>query len=252
MNIKFLTLNLFDGGKFFDNILDFFRKENPDILAVQEVYDGQGKDLPRNFRSIQVLREHLPGFHYHFAPEFLFQTEIANVEIGNAIFSRFPVKSNNVTFVDVSYRRLKREKTQTDFSHEPVNLQHIKILTSGQHLNVFNIHGVWGVNGKDNPRRLKMSQVIVEKIKNLDNIILAGDFNTLPNTETIRNIENHLVNVFKNQLKSTFNMKHKITGGYSTAVVDMIFTSPSIKIIDQRMPEVNVSDHMPLVCTLEV
>ncbi len=40
--------------------------------------------------------------------------------------------------------------------------------------------------------------------------------------------------------------------GFSQAVVDMIFISPNLKVVEHHQPQVDASDHYPLVISLEV
>ncbi len=251
MKIKFLCLNLFRGGVFFDKVINFLKLENPDILALQEVYDGNDEKLPSQFKSIKILQANLPGFNFHFAPEQLVKTPYGEINQGNAIFSRFPIIKTKTVFFDIPYKTVDFDKDRNDFYKDPKNLQLVH-LNSKLNLCVANLHGIWGLDGLDNPQRLKMSQAIIREIFDLKKIILAGDFNLKPNTQTINNIERHLVNIFKGQLTSSFNMKRKSNPGYATAVVDMIFVSRNIKIIEKRCPQVDISDHLPLLCTLEI
>lgn len=252
MTIKFITLNIFHGGTFFPQVRDFLTMENPDILALQEVNNGTDLSLPDNLKTILGLNKILPGFHYHFAPELLIAHKEGKVEIGNAIFSRFPIVENKSAFFDVPYTDLTIIDAKHDYSKDPKNIHFVKIQINDQYINVFNTHGIWGLDGGDNDRRLAMSETIVNEVKGKENVILSGDFNVKPNTETIGNIEKELKNVFKNELTSTFNMKHKDNPGYATAVVDMIFTSKNMSIIDHYCPQVDVSDHLPLVMTVEI
>ena len=97
-----------------------------------------------------------------------------------------------------------------------------------------------------------MSRTIVESVKDMDRVILAGDFNLPPQNETIRNIEKHLTSVFGDALITTFNMKRKENPDYGKVAVDMIFASKNLKIIKRISPQVDVSDHLPLVCVVEV
>lgn len=250
MKIRFVTLNIWDGGRLLDNAVDFIRKEDPDVVAMQEIYDGKNPRLERRYRTIEVFKKKLGFPHYIFAPAFIGSLSIGNIEQGNAIFSKVPITSEKVTFFDKSYGKFNAEDSK-DFGLIPRILQHGLIGLDNLKLNIFNIHGIWGLDGKDNSRRLKMSKIIIREIKDKENVILAGDFNVELNTQTIKNIECHLKNVFKDELKTTFNMKHKDEGGYATAVVDMIFVSKHFKIVDRYMMDVDVSDHMPLVCELE-
>ena len=85
-----------------------------------------------------------------------------------------------------------------------MNFVHASVALPEKLLHVFNTHGIWGFDGFDNKRRLAMSQKIIGKIEGKKPLILAGDFNILPTTSTIKNIENHLTSVFKNALPTTF------------------------------------------------
>lgn len=249
MKIKFVTLNIWDGGRLFDNAVAFIKKEDPDIVAMQEVYDGRNPKFENRFRTMDVFKKE---FTYSaFSPVFLDTQDIGNVEQGNAIFSKFPISNPSVIFFDTPYGKFTSDNSE-DFGRIPGILQQAISALNNIELNICNIHGIWGLDGEDNERRLKMSKAIIREIKNKENVILAGDFNVKPNTQTIRNIESHLKNIFKDELETTFNMKHKDNTGYATSVVDMIFVSKRFEIVDRYAPNVDVSDHIPLVCELEI
>lgn len=255
MNIKILSLNILEGGIFFDAILELLLREQPDILCLQEVYNGQDHNLSRQYRSIEVLKKHLPSYEHHFSPELLCVTPEGKVDIGNAIFSKFPIKRKDTYFFRVQYGEYPQVAPGGDWSNHPCNMQSATITVDGSELNIFNIHGVWGFDGADSPDRLLMSKVIVENIKNSPHTLLMGDFNVQPNTKTIENIERHMTNLFKGELKTSFNLAHKDlekSPGYATAVVDMIFTSPDLKVSKKYVPEGDVSDHIPLICEIEL
>lgn len=252
---KFITLNILEGGLFFDNIIEFFDKEKPDIVVMQEVTNGKDSKSPRHHRSLEELKKYFKNYNYHYVSDFIMtkHSPIEPLEFGNAIFSRFPIKNTSVTYYNASFNSNYTKPFQgADYSDDPCDIQHAEIDINGTIVNVFNTHGVWGLEGGDNDRRLAMSEAIVKEIKDRNNVILAGDFNVRPNTKTIESIEKHLINVFKNELTSTFNMRHKEHPGYATSVVDMIFVSPTIKILEHICPDVDVSDHYPLVCTFSL
>ena len=258
MKIKFITLNILHGGELLDSILEFLNKEDPDIIALQEVCESKDLSLPKNLRTTSVLTEYYKNYTLKFAPEQLWIKE-GNVEIGNAILSKFPIISHKIEFFDVKYGYYPESPEKTDFSKDPQNLQHIEIDIHGTTFNIINVHGIWGFDGEDNPRRDVMSSVITRRIKNLSNVVLSGDFNTRPYTHAIKNIEHYLRNIFKDELKTTFNVPRRLKNihkqnetGYASSVVDMIFMSPQLKIVDHYCPAVDVSDHLPLVAILEI
>lgn len=250
MKFRIISLNLWLGGNLFGAILDFLKKK-PDILASQEVYNGKNPILNRKYRSFDVLKTEL-GYNYaSFAPTFLENLKLGKIERGNAIFSKFPIISTNITFYDVPYNDNYVAPIK-DFSYIPRNLQHVTVRINNKQLNLFNTQGIWGVDGSDTKRRLQMGQTIINRVRNKENVILLGDFNLDPNTKIVANIEKYLKNVFKNELTTTFNMKRKDKPGYAKAVVDMIFVSKNIKVIEHYCPQVDISDHLPLVCVLEI
>ncbi len=248
MRIKFITINIWQGGNLLGNLIEFLKKENPDIIAMQEAYNGKESNLDPKFRSVDVLKAQLPLPYSSFAPQIIDVRSFGKIEQGNAVLSKFPIASQNVLFYDVPFGE-RYEETETDWTDWPCNLQHVEIIVNEKILNIFNTHGPWYLNGnEDTKRRLAMSRKIIEQVKDKQYVVLAGDFNVRPTTQTIVNIEQHLINVFDRKLKSTFNMKRKINSGYAGAVVDMIFVSSDVNILKHSCPQVDISDHLPLVC----
>lgn len=251
MKIKFLQLNIWNGGKLLENLETLLVDQMPDIACFQEVFGGSGAGLPRSYKTIEEFQKIFPGYYYHFAPSFGDIDSHGTFDRGNAIFSKFPIVSSNITFFDLPYRVFAEQK-ERNFEQTPRVLEHCVVDTGRQILNVFNHHGIWGYDGKDNPRRLEMAKVVVKQIQGKENIILSGDFNMDPDTETIRIIEQYVKSVFGTTLTSTFNMKQKKDLGYAEAAVDMIFISPTIEVKDKKCLDVDVSDHLPLIATLVI
>lgn len=255
MFFKFLTLNICHGGRPIKKMINFLKEEKPDVLVLQEVYDGKERFLVENFHSFDILKRE-SGFKYgSFSPLFSMIIKKQKVPQGNAIFSKFPIISSSLTYFDHQYGEFDFENwfELKDYSFVPSGLQHCKIEVDKTIFNVFNIHGIWGVDGKDNEERFKMGEIILKKIKNKQNVILAGDFNLNPDTQTVNSIERELKNVFKNKLKTTFNLKRKkVPGDWKNAVVDMIFVSKNVKVLEYHCPQADISDHLPLVCIFEI
>lgn len=251
MTFKLINLNMWIGGKLLDSALDFLSRENPDILTLQEAFNGRGDSLLRSERTIEVLKTQLNYKYSFFSKCFMDEATKGKVDRGNVILSRFPILNTNDVFYDRPYGAYSENRPQ-DFPILPRTIQHAEIQINNKVVNVFNTQGIWGLDGDDNERRLGMSKIILAQVKDKDNVILAGDFNVKPNTKTINNIEKLLINVFKDELTTTFNMKRKTNPGYAIAVVDMIFVSKNIEIVSHNCPQVDVSDHLPLVCTFNI
>lgn len=251
MKVKILNLNLFEGGIFWENIQKFILRENPDILCLQEVFDGDGAQ-PINFQTIPRLKAIFPNHHLFYSPELYEIWPHGAGDTGNAILTHLPIVEEKTIFIHRQYQRIIRPRDEKDFSHYPKNLQHAVVQIEDKNLHVCNMHGIWGFDGKDNPQRLDMGKKIIKEINGKSPAILLGDFNQGPDTQTIAIIEKQMVNVFKGELTSTFNMRHKTDPGYATAVVDMFFASPDIKFVSKSCPDDDVSDHKPLMVTIDI
>lgn len=251
MEVKFICLNLWQGGNLFDSILRFLREENADVIALQEVYDGKDAALADKYRSIEVVKQHLgPAYHFDFAPAFLDNRKEGKIVQGNAVFSRFPIKSSDVTFFNEPYREDYTEVPE-NFPSCPRNLEHVTLQTDAGDINIFNLQGVWDLDGDNySERRQMMSEKIIEAVKGKTNVILAGDTNSKPTNKAMRNIEHHLVSVFGDTLKSSFNMRRKTNPGYATAAVDLMYVSPDVQVLSRECRDIDISDHLPLIAKL--
>lgn len=251
MTVKILCLNLWEGGILWDNIVKLLKRENPNIMCFQEAFDATSP-APHQYQTVKRMRELLPNYYHVYSPELYEIRPDGEGDTGNLIISQYPISYSETIFLFGDYQTITRPKT-IEFSHYPKNMQCAHItLPNTKELHVHNVHGIWGLDGRDSPERLRMSHIITTHVANKQNVIVAGDFNLKPDTQTIDTIEQKLMNVFKGDMISSFNMKHKSNPGYATAVVDMVFTSPDVKVVDKKILDDDVSDHKGLLLTIDV
>ncbi len=256
MKLKVICLNLWQGGLLFDEILEFLKQEDADILLLQEVYNGKaddGIDIPGNYRSIEMLRQALPAYtHYDYAPAIRDIVPEGKFDNGNAVFAKYTITPKPTVFFNEPYG----ERDAFDpkgFPTTPRNLQHVTVNVNGTELNIFNFQGVWDLNGDNySSQRQRMSEVIIEAVKGKPHVILAGDTNAKPTNLAMRAIQEHLHSVFGDELATSFNMRRKDNPGYATACVDMIFVSSDIAVSGKSCPDVDISDHLPLIAELTI
>ena len=252
MKLKVISINLWDGGRLLEEALDFIVQQDPDILALQEVCDSKNPSLEARFRTLDILKERLSYVSYHYAPEFIDNRQEGRIPQGNAVFSKFPIVDSSVVFFDrpLDENYVELPENFATISH---NLQHLLLDTPGGGINFYNFHGVWDLDGDNfSPPRKNMSATIMKAIAGKENVILVGDTNAKPTNQAIRNIEKNLKSVFGDMATTTFNMRRKDNPGYATAAVDMIFVSKNIRVISSDIPDVDISDHLPLVATLDL
>lgn len=249
MSLKIITLNIWK-GRLLPSLVTFFQNERADILFLQEIFNGHEARTDR-YQAFSTLRRELGYPYSSFAAECLYNLDVGRIPHGNAIFSKFPIVGEKIVFFDEPYREDYVDAPE-NYEHHPRNVQQVVVQEHGITFHLFNTHGIWELSGKDNERHLSMSRTIVGEIADKERVILAGDFNLPPNTQTIRHIEDHLTSVFGDTLTTTFNMKRKDNPDYGKVVVDMIFISPDLTVIERDCPQVDVSDHYPLICTVDL
>lgn len=252
MQIKIMSLNIWHGGRLFDAAVDFIRQENPDILALQEVYDGTDPHLETRFRCYTELRHNLKYPHSVFDTEFIDNLAEGRIPQGNAVFSRFPIANHSVDMfmgpIDQDYR--DEDKKYAEITR---NVQTLELATPEGLVNFINFHGVWGLEGEaDSPDRKKMSDALLGAAAGKPRCILVGDTNAKPVNPALQRVEEKLVSVFGDTLASTFNMRQKDNPGYASAAVDMIFVSQDVRVISKAVPDVDISDHLPVIATVEI
>lgn len=251
MKLKLITINIYK-GELLEAVCSFIKQEQPDIVVLQEVYDGRDPALPTQYRSWDILKKSLAYTGQDFEAAFLDNVAEGKIPQGNAILSRFPITDRDITFFNEPFD----ENHVDDIRLNPITphvLQHVVLDTPDGEINVFNLHGTWDLDGDNfSEKRRQMSEAILKATKDKENVLLAGDTNAKPTNQAMRNLEPQLVNVFGEELTTTFNMSRKDMPGYATAAVDMIFVSPDVKILGKKCPDVDISDHLPMVVEVEI
>ncbi len=244
--MKIITLNIW-GGIVGDVLLDFFKgNQDVDVFCLQEVmHNGTGWtawDERQNRNVLEQIRSVLPGYVDYFRPA------EHKGEWGLAIFVKreILVEAEGEVFVHLHKDSMKDKEPLTVGK----NLQWIKL--GDQNLTICNFHGLWNGKGKtDTEDRINQSKKMVEMIKKLDTeVILCGDFNLLPETESLKIVEKELD--FRN-LISEFNITSTRTSYYTkeTKFADYVLVSKGVVVKDFKVLPDEVSDHSPLFIEIE-
>ncbi len=251
--MKIVSLNLWNGGRLFDQARDFLVSQNADIYLLQEVYNGHGTNLEARFRTADLLRQTFSNYDHFFAPFYLdTRPKEGKIEDGQLMISRRPLSNQQMIWFDVPFGEYDID-AMTDFSNSPAGVQKAQVEFEGKNITLLNVHGPWNLDGlADTTRRQTMRDKLLAEAG--EYTIMAGDFNAQTDAPAMRDLGKELVNVFGHNQATSFNLSRKDLDkfpGYATAVVDMMFVTPNLHIISKQMPQVDVSDHLPLVVEVE-
>lgn len=240
--MKIITLNTWVGKVSF-KLHDFIEKhQEVDIFLLQEVTnsatertvwdDSEQKELFRNINNL--LPDHDGFFNPSVFDEWglamFIKKDIQIIETGEVF-----VHSHRDSMIGVDCTTVGR------------NIQYATLVYKESPITIINFHGLWNGGGKtDTDDRIAQSKRIVDFIKNIShNVILAGDFNLLPDTESLKMIEKELG---LRNLISDYNVISTRTSHYTKPekYADYIFVSPDIEVKNFAVLPDEVSDHAPL------
>jgi len=238
----------------YDSLLSFVKKysQKIDVFCFQEVYQAPfDKLISRDMHAdiYSELAKNLPQHTGFFAPH------LQNYDLGGKV--DFDLKAGLAIFIrnniidvkeckDIFIYRDGLELLNNDITTIPRNLQYISFTVNNNNYLIAHFHGIWYPKTKvDTPDRIKQVQKIKEFLSTREERkILCGDFNLLPATKSMKILEKGMVNlVNKYDIKTTRNKYYERDEKHA----DYILVSQDVNVIDFRVQDITISDHLPLL-----
>ncbi len=255
--MKIISLNTWGGRAGKENLLAFFaaHKDDTDIFCLQEIWSAPYIDLEGapagglkidhskimvyGFQEISTL---LSDFTPYFRPH-----HGDNYGLLMLVKKGIEVNVEGEVFV----HKYKGYIPKGDLGRNARNIQFVTTEFKGSPLTVINFHGLWNGEGKgDSEDRLEQSNKIKEFIETLSgNVVLCGDFNLLPDTQSIKILE---AAGLRNLIK-----EHSITSTRTSLYTkpekfaNYTFVSKGLEVKEFKVLPDEVSDHSPLFIEIE-
>lgn len=221
-------------------------KEAPDVIAFQEVLESKA-DLGF-FPSLTEFSKDIRFHHQYFSPFYEFHFMKSNAECGNAVVSNLTLSNPKTVFTNLEH---KKNFSLDHDDYTVRNFQHVTVQDqNGKDIHIINHHGYHVPEHKNgNEFTTKACQQIVDYALKLEGaVIIAGDFNLVPNSESVALINQH----FRN-LTTEYDLKTTRTDlTRKVEPCDYIFVSKDITVKDFYASPVVASDHQGLVLDFEV
>jgi endonuclease/exonuclease/phosphatase family metal-dependent hydrolase len=242
-SIKVLTLNAFQfngylnrGDNNFGQTFEGFIDDNkPDIICLQE--------FSKTYK-IPLIVKNYPYYYVNYKTRYTKYSPLT-------IFSKYPII----------------EKGSLDFPNSVNNSIYVDIALPKDTLRVYNIHlqslkvrpgsikrerpyNLLNRLGSSYKMQLQQAELVKEHYKNAPyKAILCGDFN---NTQ-----HSGIIKLFSDEMKDSFIEKGNGFGStyyfkFLPFRIDYIFTDNSIEIIDHQNFDVKLSDHYPVMATVQL
>ena len=243
----------------YEPLMEFIKKESADtdIFCFQEVFRG-AKDIVSNgmrMDTFENLVELLPDFDAYFTAIFerhdFSKTVNFAVTEGTAIFVKksIPIIIHGSQFIYGVYNDIVVHDKAIDI---PVAAHYIHFENNNQSYFLTHLHGLpFPPDKLDCPGRLEQSRNIINFLnQQTGSKILCGDFNLLPDTESIKMIEKsgmrNLIGEFNiKTTRSASNFKKYPDSPQYFA--DYMFVSPELNIKKFSVPQLEISDHLPMI-----
>ena len=261
--IKVLSYNvrLFDLYNWKNNhknkqpIYKFLAEEKADILCLQEYYYQNDGGFP----TTDTFKKFLPTKNVHQAFSIVNKNKYY---FGIATLCKYPiVNKGKITFKGTSNMSIYTDMLIWGDTIRVYN-NHLESVRFGYEDYKFidkidlDVDKEEVKDTKNILRRLK--QAYVKRAEQVDQIsehiakcpyqiIVCGDFNDTPVSYAYHNISHGLTDAYYEAgkgLAKTYN------GNLPMLRIDFIFHSPQLKSYDFRIPEVDLSDHFPVVCMI--
>ncbi len=253
--MRIISLNLW-GGRAFSSLKEFLNneKDKTDLFCFQETLE-YSLGMPEIY-SIKAKTEHQPK---EFSERENLYTDLKEIltdynsyltdtySSGKERLSMFIKKG--ITANEDEYSIIDKLGLKVEGLPYSVGciMQHASIVSDGKTYDICNVHGLWQHSSKDDtPERIKQSEGIIKCMSNMDpRRILAGDFNLLPDTKSIKMIED---SGFRNLIKD-YNITDTRGKLYTKKLryADYTFVSSQINVNKFGVIPVQASDHLPMV-----
>ncbi len=267
MRLVSFNIALFEPNN--EKLQEFIKKQNPDILCLQEVTRRVDKNAFEEYVSKDAIDEVSSdlGFSF-FAPDWLMKGfEAKNfhgqqtyrfdlggfVEFGKYIKSRFKILKGQSIFTQQSFSLITEEYWSKWPKDDCKSFQVVDIKINDQKLRVVNYHGIWSQNKQDSELTIKASEKIKQFASGVNYpVIICGDFNLFPNTKSIKILSNSFISLIDKFNIKTTRPKSNELNHIERNIVDFIFVSKDIQVKNFEVLDSDVSDHRPLILDFEL
>lgn len=246
--MKLISLNTWGGRGGKEGLLDFFREhQDVDIFCLQEIWNG-GEEM-RGVKAggaplVGVITTLLPDIQAVLPDHRVFFRPHFRDYYGLALFVK-----KDLSILEEGEVYVYEEKgyiSVEDPGNHARNIQYVTIETKNGPHTIINFHGLWNGKGKgDAEERLLQSANLIEFVKTLAHpFVVAGDFNLLPDTESLKALENFPL---RNLIRE-YGITSTRTSLYTKPerFADYVLVSEGIEVSDFKVLPDEVSDHAPL------
>ncbi len=243
--MKLISINI-ELNKHYTTVFDFIKKENPDVICLQEVleedFDRFKTDL--SMQGIFKARRYFAGNpHYE---------GVAGKREGVAIFSKNIINSGAI-FYEGSEENVA--KSFDEYMSDEKNKKNSVLVwteikdSDGKIYKYITTHLPVTKDGESTPYQLEVVDILLNTLSNLGEFVICGDMNAPRGNETFTRLakkyKDNIPEKYKNSIDQNLhrvkNLQHMVDGLFTTPT----YMASEVKLVD------GVSDHMAIIAEIE-
>lgn len=240
--MKFISCNI-EGNKHFERLFPFFEKEQPEVVALQEVFECDLEELKRAtglqncvfypIANVAKANDHLPP----------------RGPWGIAIFA------DEISSHEVAYYVRRQEGQLAEFLNDRPDLIDraallARVSVAGDSFQVITTHFTWSGKGAVSDEQRRDYAALSKFMANFDELIFCGDLNTPRGYEIWSDLSHKYADNIPLEIDTTIDKNLHKSGQDIRLVIDALFTTPHYFAHDVRVVA-NTSDHMAVVGEIE-
>lgn len=243
--MKLVSLNI-ECNKHYERFLPFLKKENPDVICLQEVLEEDFEFIKKELGCQGIFKP----FEYVVSPHPNY-VNLLGKKFGNAIFSKNIIDSGYFFYwgleenCRVSYEEYRqRREDLRSYVLMWVDIQD----ESGKTYRYVTTHFPVTKEGESTPHQLEILEPFFRKLDEFGEFVLCGDFNAPRGKETFTRLsKKYTDNIPDTYVTSIDQHLHRMKN--IQFMVDGLFTTPKYIASDVSLID-GVSDHMAIVATI--
>ncbi|MFT3740793.1 MAG: endonuclease/exonuclease/phosphatase family protein [Breznakibacter sp.] len=239
-----------------DEVLDFVRKENPDIVCFQEFFSYDNRMAYADHRIVSRLN----GYKYRHIEYNVIGKN--GKKFGQATFSKFPIVGQR----QITFNNTSNFSIQTDVAVEGKTIRVFNNHLESVRLKAKHYNFIDSINLKSDEERkaglqeivFKLNHALAQRAEQAETIarhianspypvIVCGDFNDTPVSYVYHTMRGDLKDAFKEAgrgIGGTYN------GKLPSFRIDFIFHDPSFSTTRFQTFKKNFSDHYPILAEI--
>ncbi len=239
-SIKLVSINI-ERDLHLDRVVPFVIAEKPDVLCLQEVREPDVQIFAKLFSDTYV-----------FAPAIKHRSDGFKAVIGQAVFSKLPIATQNIHYYVGDPAVIPREELPDTCGNHAVVVVEVG---EEEAFRIAATHFVWSERGQATDLQRISMRKLLEILQPFGELVLCGDFNAPRGGEIFSMLLETYHDNVPPQYATSLDLDLHRAGKdrpheLADKMVDGMFSTPGYRVSHVRMVP-GVSDHCALVATVQ-